>query len=206
MQRFSTAVMDAKLDGGWQCWAVWGLAFLGFPLGGLAAGALVWAANALMGNMGVSIEGALAGTATGAVVGAAQWLVLSRRLPLSPWWIAATSAGMAAGMVLALQLLGADTARDMVLLRALVTGAGIGLAQALALRGVTSRAPAWGAVVALGWVLGWVISSEVVGVDLGPWAVFGAGGALAFQLVTGLTLAWLLRRAHAAAPRLAPAV
>jgi CDP-diglyceride synthetase len=48
--------------------------------------------------MGSTVEGALAGAATGAVVGAAQWLVLSRRLPLSPWWVAATSVGAAVGM------------------------------------------------------------------------------------------------------------
>ena len=41
------------------------------------------------------------------------------------------------------------------------------------------------------------------GLDLAPeWAVFGASGALAFQLATGLALAYLLRRN---APALAPA-
>ncbi len=168
MERMGTMTTGARRPGGWQFWALWDLAFLGFPLGGLAGGALVWVANALVSNLGVPVEGALAGAATGAVVGAAQWLVLSRRLPLSPWWIAATSVGAAAGMALGLQLLGADTARDTVLLRALVTGAGIGLAQTLLLRGVTGRAPAWGVVVTLGWVLGWVVSTAI-GVDLGPW-------------------------------------
>jgi hypothetical protein len=198
--------MDKQSTRDWRFWGGWGLAFLGFPLGGLAASALVWAAGAATGGVGPVVEGALAGAATGAVVGAAQWLALSRRLPLAPRWIAATSAGAAVGMALGSGLLGTGAADSTVLLRALVTGAGIGLAQALALRDVTNRAPAWGVVVALGWVLGWVISSKVVGVDLGPWAVFGAGGALAYQLLTGLTLAWLLRRAHAVAPRLAPAV
>jgi hypothetical protein len=188
--------MDERQQLGWRFWAGWGLAFVGFPLGGLAASALV-------GGVGSAAEGLLAGAATGAVVGAAQWLALSRRLPLSPWWIAATSAGMAAGMALGIQLLGTEMGSNAVLLRGLLTGAGIGLAQTLVLRRVTGNAPLWGAVVALGWALGW-LTSTAAGVDLTEWAVFGSIGAWAFQLLTGLTLAYLLRRAPAPAHRLAP--
>jgi len=57
----------------------------------------------------------------------------------------------------------------------------------------------WGAVVTLGWALGWM-TSWAAGVDLGPWAVFGSIGAWAFQLVTGLTLAWILRRTQGNVP------
>ena len=174
----------------WRFWGGWGLAFVGFPLGGLAASALVGSVNS-------AAEGLLAGAATGAVVGAAQWLVLSRRLPLSPWWIAVTSAGMAAGLSLGIRMLGTDMAGDAVLLRGLVTGAGIGLAQTLMLRGITSRAPIWGLIVALGWALGW-FTSRAAGVDLAPWSVFGSLGAWAFQLVTGMALAWFLRHADSA--------
>ncbi len=184
--------METQRSGGWKFWGGWGLAFIGFPLGGLAA-------KALVGSVDSSVEGALAGLAAGAVVGAAQWLVLSRRLPLSPWWIAATSAGMAVGLALSNQVFGADMAANMVLARGLVTGAGIGIAQTLVMRGITNRAPVWGAAVTLGWALGWM-TSRAAGVDLGPWAVFGSLGAWAFQLVTGLTLAWILRRSQANVP------
>ncbi len=201
MNRTGTVPTDTRRSGDWRFWGGWGIAFVGFPLGGLAASALVRAASALAGDVGPVAEGVLAGAVAGAVVGAAQWLVLSRRLPLSPWWVAATSAGMAVGMALGIGLLGTDGTESAVLLRALATGAGVGLAQTLVLRDVTNRAPAWGVVVTTGWVLGWVISTAV-GVDLGPWAVFGATGAWAFQLLTGLTLAWLLRRAYAVSPRL----
>jgi hypothetical protein len=53
--------------------------------------------------------------------------------------------------------------------------------------------------VTLGWGLGW-LTSRAAGVDLAQWAVFGSLGAWAFQLITGLTLAWLLRGAVDAAP------
>ena len=52
----------------------------------------------------------------------------------------------------------------------------------------------WAAVVTLGWPLAWVVS-VAIGLDLTwNWAVFGASGALIFQLATGLTLFFLLRR------------
>ncbi|HEY8597418.1 MAG TPA: hypothetical protein VIL85_03240 [Thermomicrobiales bacterium] len=194
-------MMDNQQSPGWRFWAGWGLAFVGLPLGGLAASALVGAINS-------ADEGLLAGAATGAVVGAAQWLALSRRLPLSPWWIAATSAGMAAGLALGIQLLGTAMDGNAVLLRGLLTGAGIGLAQTVLLHRTIGNAttPLWGAVVTVGWALGWLISGRVVGVDLTNWAVFGSTGAWAFQLLTGLTLAYLLRRAPAPAHRLASIV
>ena len=171
----------------WKFWAGWGLAFVGFPLGGVVA-------QGLTGGVGSPVEGLLAGAATGAVVGAAQWLDLSRRLPLSPWWIAATSIGMAVGLALSTQLLGTDTASNPVALRGLLTGASIGLAQTLVLRGLTNRAPAWGVVVTIGWALAW-LTTRAVGVDLAPqFSVFGSTGAWVFQLLTGLTLAWRLRQ------------
>ncbi len=49
-------------------------------------------------------------------------------------------------------------------------------------------------VVALGWALGWIIM-RATGIDLAPhWYVFGAGGSLIFQVLTGLALAWILQR------------
>jgi hypothetical protein len=176
---------------GWGFWAGWGAAFVGFPLGGLAglgaAGAITGVPQALLG-----------GAATGAVVGLAQWLVLRRRLPLSPWWVALTAGGMSAGLALGVGLLGIDTAGAVLPLRGLITGVAIGLAQYLALRGLTPRAPAWALVVALGWAVGWLVT-RAAGIDLSPnFTVFGATGAWSFQLLTGLALAWILRGRAAA--------
>jgi hypothetical protein len=79
-------------------------------------------------------------------------------------------------------------------LRGLITGAGIGIAQFLLLRGVTARTPIWALVVALGWAIGWMVT-RAAGVDLAlQWSVFGSSGAVTFQLLTGLALAWMLRR------------
>jgi len=162
------------------------MAFFGFPVGGAAAAVLV-------GAITTPLEGALGGAVTGAVIGAAQWLVLRRRLPLTPAWIAATALGMGAGLALSIALLGTETGDIALPLRGLITGASIGGAQYLLLRGVMSRAPVWALVVTLSWAIGWMIT-RAAGIDLArQWSVFGSSGALVFQLLTGLTLAWLLK-------------
>ena len=176
--------VTSRSDAAWRLWAGWGLAFIGFPLGGLAASALV-------GGVTTPLDGVIGGAATGAVIGLAQWLALRRRVALTPWWIAATAAGMSAGLGLGIALLGPDTAGITLPLRGLVTGAGIGIAQFALLRGSTARAFVWPLVVACGWAIGWLVT-RAVGIDLAlQWSVFGSSGALTFQLLTGLALAWM---------------
>ena len=176
-------------------WPAWGAAFLGFPIGGAAATLLVGPIE----SVGAAL---IAGGVAGGVIGAAQWLVLRRRLPLSALWVPATAAGMALGMALGQVLLGHDTTMQLLLLRGLVVGAAIGAARAALLRGVLPTAAIWAAVVTLSWPLAWAVSAAI-GLDLTRnWAVFGASGALTFQFATGLTLFYLLRRN---APVLAPA-
>jgi hypothetical protein len=191
---------EVTADGGRRFWIAWGVAFLGFPLGGTAAAVLV-------GAITTPLTGALGGALTGAVIGAAQWLVLRRRLPLTPAWIAATALGMGAGLALSIALLGTDTVGSALPLRGLITGTSIGVAQYLLLRAVMSRAPVWALIVALSWAIGWLIT-RAAGIDLAQqWSVFGSSGALLFQLLTGLTLAWLLQERKgtpASQARLAP--
>jgi hypothetical protein len=176
---------------GWRFWGAWGLAFLGFPLGGLASIGLV-------GGVESVLDGAIGGAASGAALGAVQWLVL-RRLLLSRSWIAATSLGMASGLALTLALFDTSTTGSVLLLRGVSTGVLIGLAQWVVLRGSVPRAWVWVPTIAGGWALGWAVS-RASGLDLTPnFAVFGAAGALAFQALTGLVLAWLFSQ-RAATP------
>jgi hypothetical protein len=51
----------------------------------------------------------------------------------------------------------------------------------------------WIGAVSLGWALGWFVTRSA-GIDLSQkWYVFGMSGALAFQLLTGVALYFLLR-------------
>ncbi len=170
----------------WRFWGAWMLVFLGFPVAGLAG-------IAVAGPVTTPLDGVLGGVAAGAVIGLAQWLVLRQRLSLSPWWIAATAAGMGAGLALGIALMGTATDGVALPLRGLVTGAAIGVVQFLVLRARADRAAIWAPVVAVGWALGWMIM-RATGIDLAPhWYVFGAGGAVMFQVLTGLALGWLLQ-------------
>ena len=108
-------------DGRWF-WPAWGAAFLGFPIGGAVATPLVGPVE----SVGAAF---IAGAIAGGVIGAAQWLVLRRRIPLSALWVPATAGGMALGMALGEVLLGHDTSLQPLLLRALVVGAAVGTAQ-----------------------------------------------------------------------------
>ncbi len=168
-------------------WPAWGAAFLGFPIGGSAAALLVGPVE----SVGAAL---IAGAVAGGVIGTTQWLVLRLRVPLSALWVPATAVGMAVGMALGQVLLGDNTTMQLLLLRGLVVGGAIGALQAAVLRGVLPTPPLWAAIVTLGWPLAWAVSATI-GIDLTRnWAVFGSSGALVFQLVAGLTLAYLLRR------------
>jgi hypothetical protein len=174
-------------------WPAWAAAFLGFPIGGLAAFLLLRPIE----SVGTA---ALGGAVTGAAIGVAQWLVLRRRLPLSALWVPATAASMAVGLTLGQVVLGDETTAIPMLLRGLLTGAVIGTAQAVLLRGVLPTPLIWSAVVTVGWPVGWAVTAAF-GINLAEkWAVFGTSGALVFQLATGLTLAYLLRQAARTRP------
>ena len=126
----------ASPSGGRWFWPAWGAAFLGFPIGGAVATPLVGPVE----SVGAAL---IAGAIAGGVIGAAQWLVLRRRIPLAVIWVPATAGGMALGMALGEVLLGHDTSMQPLLLRALVVGAAIGVAQAVLLRQVLPTAAMW---------------------------------------------------------------
>lgn len=166
-------------------WTGWGLAFLGWPLGGLASLALV-------GGVETPVEGLVGGAAAGAVVGLAQWLALRTRAAVPATWITASGLGLGVGLAASVALVGAATDGNELLARGAVTGLVLGALQWTVLRRLTPRAWLWVPTLTLGWPLGWAVT-RAAGVDLTPnFAVFGTTGALASQLLAGLVLAWLL--------------
>lgn len=171
---------------------LWVLAFLSFPIAGLLAN--------LMGAVTTPGVAILAGLIAGGTLGLVQWLVLRSQLPLSRWWILATAAGMAIGLAIGTAFLGSDTAGGPLLWRAAITGLCIGIAQWLLLRQVLPQSIVWIGVITLGWTVGWFVTRGA-GIDLSyKWAVFGASGALTFQLLSGLALYFLLRPAKELRP------
>ena len=167
-------------------WLKWLVSFLGFPLGGSLAYALVRSVDG-------TGDALVAGAAAGAVIGAAQWLVLRTPIAMSPWWVVATAAGLGIGLALGAGLFGEATSIRPLVLRALVTGIVVGAAQWIVLRQFVAMASWWVPAVGLSWTAGWMVTRGA-GVDLSRgWTVFGATGALAFAALTGAVMVWLLR-------------
>jgi hypothetical protein len=172
----------------WRFWLLWILAFLSFPIAGVLAMFVV--------PVTTPVRALIAGAIGGAALGLVQWLILKSRLPsLSVWWVAATSMGMAVGLAIGTAFLGSETAGSELLWRGAITGLCIGVAQGMILQRVLPlpQSVIWVGVVSLGWALGWFVT-RAAGIDLSlKWYVFGMSGALAFQLLTGLALYFLLR-------------
>ena len=172
----------------WRFWLFWVLAFFSFPIAGVLAIFVV--------PITTPLRALIAGAIGGAALGLVQWLVLRARLrSLSIWWIVATGIGMAVGLAIGTAFLGSETAGNVLLWRGAITGLCIGIAQWLVLRQVLPlpQSVIWIGVVSFGWVLGWSVT-RAAGIDLSDkWYVFGMSGALAFQLLTGLALYFLLR-------------
>jgi hypothetical protein len=175
-----------------RVWA-WPLAvILGFPIAGYIANLTVGAVD----SIGAALAG---GLIAGAVAGAAQWLALRR---LVPWvWIAATSLGMAAGLTLGAALVDYGIGRVDLMLMGAVTGAAVGVLQAVVLaRQGISGAAWWALVNPPAWALAWLVSSYVITKNIDErFTNFGASGCLLYALLTGVLLEAMYRRTGAQA-------
>lgn len=176
----------------------WVIAFLGFPLGGLLV-------TILTGKLESPLQGALGGLAAGLIIGGAQMLALRRRLPVTYIWIAATAVGMAVGVGLSMALVGIENTLNAILLRALLTGLAIAVAQWIVLRKQIGYAWVWLPAVTIFYTVAWFITAQVIGVSVNlGFVVFGSSGALVYQLLTGLTLWALLRWSSGSETELSP--
>lgn len=168
--------------------ARWMVTFAAFPVGSLAAGALV-------GPVDGTAAALAGGLVNGLVLGVAQaWALLDRRFaPMA--WVAATAAGFAAGLGVGATAVGfATDARSLAVMGAL-SGAGVGLAQGVVLLPQSrSLAAAWPLLLAAAWAVGWTVTAAV-GVEVDrQFTVFGSSGAVVVAALT-LVLPAVLRRA-----------
>jgi hypothetical protein len=168
------APTTARLVGRWM------VSFLGFPLGGFAALVLTDPVD----SVGNALIG---GLITGAVLGAVQsWALRSDRRQLLTWTIA-TALGLAAGLALGASLVDYRTSIGDLALQGAVSGALVGLAQAVVLRRRTGRlAVVWPLYLAAAYALGWVVTTAG-GIAVGEqFTTFGAYGALTVAALTSV--------------------
>jgi hypothetical protein len=170
--------------------------FVAFPLAGLAARAI----GSIEGLMMAFAAGAIAG----AVIGAAQWLVL-RGIGIDTRWIVATAGGFGVGMAVGVAVFGYGTGTADLAAVGAVSGLGIGIAQWPLLYDRVRASALWMPAIAGLWAIGWTVSTGI-GVDLTTqrWAVFGVSGAVTVAGLSGALL-WALQKRSPATPKAVPA-
>jgi hypothetical protein len=165
-------------------WLVWVAGFLAFPIAGLAGAAPV-------GRVDDPVAALVGGALTGLVLGAGQVLASRGRLDLRRW-PPATAVGMGLGLLLGATAVGYGTSLADLALMGALTGLVLGPVQAMALPRGTRRRWTWAAAVPALWALGWTTTTlGGISVDR-QFTVFGAYGAVAFCVLSGVLLHRLL--------------
>jgi hypothetical protein len=161
---------------------IWvGLSLLGIPL----AGYLGWG---VAGHVDSVMPALIGGVLTGAGIGFAQWLMLRRSLGIGVEWIAATGVALAVGLTLGAAVVGYETTVSQLAVMGAISGAFVGIAQGLLLRGKFSLWYVWIVAMPVLWTIGWVVTNSI-GVDVAnQFPVFGASGAVVFGTLSGLLL------------------
>jgi hypothetical protein len=169
----------------------WMISFAGFPLGGFLA--LI-----LIGPVDSTTSALAGGLITGAVLGLVQaWAIRLNRRELAAWSLA-TAVGLAAGLTLGASIVDFGTGVGDLALQGAVTGAAVGLAQAVVLRSRTgSVALAWPMYLAATYALGWVITTAGGIAVADQFTIFGSFGALAAALLTSVLPVFLATRTTA---------
>src|SRR5690242_14781224 len=175
-----------------KSWLLWTVAFVSFPLAGIAA-------QAAVGRINDAMAALVGGVIAGAVIGTGQWLAARRLLGDPLAWIAATAAAMGIGLLAGAWAVGYGTSVGELALMGAITGVPVGAAQAFLLRRRVARSWVWAVAMPLLWALGWTVTTAAgIGVDR-QYAVFGAFGAITFMALSGIVLD-RLRAATPAAP------
>jgi hypothetical protein len=166
------------LRSSWTTVARWMVSFAGFPLGGVTAMILTGPVN--------STASAIAGGfVAGVVLGAVQAWALRADRRLFAAWALATAVGLASGLAAGASLVRFSTDLGDLAIQGAVSGAAVGLAQAIALwRRTGPIALAWPLCLAGAWTVGWVVTASIgVKVDQ-QFTVFGSAGAVCVALLT----------------------
>jgi len=164
-----------------KSWLWWTVAFVSFPIAGIAA-------QAAAGRINDAVAALLGGLIAGAVIGTGQWLTARRLLGDPLAWIAATAAAMSIGLLAGAWAVGYGTSIGELALMGAITGVPLGAAQAFLLRDRVARSWVWAAAMPPLWALGWTVTAAAgIGVDR-QYAVFGAFGAITFMALSGIVL------------------
>ncbi len=177
-------------------WLIWVSGFVAFPLAGLVG-------TGVAGRVDNPLAALAGGAVAGLVLGVGQTLASRGRLDIRRW-APATAIGMGLGLLLGAVTVGYRTSLAALTLMGALTGVVLGVTQALALPGHTRRRWAWAVALPPLWALGWTTTTlGGIAVDE-QFTIFGAYGAIAFSVMSGLLLHGLLPYRAAASPDATP--
>lgn len=163
-------------------WARWLGTFVGFPLAGVAA-------RLVAGDIDDTWAAVLGGLVGGAVLGAVQagigGIAAGNRLR----WTAGSSAGLAIGLGVGAGAVGFDTDTASLVALGAISGAAVGLAQALVVPMRTIDRVLWITATPALWAVGWLITSQVIVDADRHHATFGSSGALVVSGLAGVLVA-----------------
>jgi hypothetical protein len=160
-------------------WGRWTGTFIAFPLAGVAARAVAGDIDAL----GAATVGGLAG---GAVLGALQVGIGGIEAFDRVRWIAATAGGLAVGLPAGASAVGYRTDTASLVAMGAISGAAVGLAQALSIPMRHRDRILWTFATPALWAAGWLITSQVIVDAERHHAMFGSSGALMVSALSGV--------------------
>ncbi|MGD9704534.1 MAG: hypothetical protein AB7Q42_07675 [Acidimicrobiia bacterium] len=160
-------------------WARWLGTIAGFPLAGEAA-------RVVAGNIDAAGAALVGGLVGGTVLGLVQVVVGGIDVADRIRWIVATGIGFAAGLTAGAGAVGYRTDVASLVVMGAVSGAGVGLVQALSVPMRRSDRVLWAVATPVTWAAGWLITSQVIVDADRQHAVFGLSGALLVSAVAGL--------------------
>jgi hypothetical protein len=163
-------------------WARWVATFVGFPVAGVAA-------RAVVGKVDTAAAAAVGGLVGGVALGAVQAGIGGIDVDERFRWTGATAAGLAIGLTAGAGVVGHRTDTASLVIMGALTGAGVGLAQAVAVSMRRIDRVLWATATPALWAGGWLITSQVIVDADRQHAVFGSSGALAVSAVAGVLYA-----------------
>jgi hypothetical protein len=158
----------------------WLVSFAGYPLGG-------YAAFLLTGRADSPVPAVAGGFLTGVVLGAIQVWAMGPARPRPMAWILATAAGLMGGVAAGAALVDYQTDLASLVAQGAVTGAVVGIAQAIV---VVPRlgvlAFAWPVFLSGTFATGWAVTTSA-GIDVDQqFTIFGSSGALVATFLTAV--------------------
>jgi hypothetical protein len=175
----------------WKGWARWLATFVGFPVGGFAA-------RMLAGPVDDPTAAIASGLVVGVVLGAVQVGIGGIEPGGRTRWVTATATGMAVGLGLGARIVGFDTDTASLVAMGAISGAAVGVAQALSAPWRTTARIQWILATPTLWAIGWLISANVIVDAESQHAIFGSSGAIVVSAAAGLLPAIQQRQSQVA--------